>query len=119
MGFFKNVLSEENEFERIDYGFPTNKEALNEAMELWANDDDMERTITISGYDMAVPPLRDEDIEKLNELIDSCDKLYEFNGELYNIVTEEAFSYLEGDYSLETVCDNIQNRCNIYLMEKK
>ena len=52
------------------------------------------------------------------ELIESLDRVYRFDPELYQIVFEEASAFFKGEANLSDVLPKIQNRAQIYISEQ-
>jgi ABC-type glycerol-3-phosphate transport system substrate-binding protein len=71
-----------------------------------------------SGGSYSVPLSTEEDFDALESLINSSVYPDVFEGELLDIIEEEAEPYLLGQKSIDEVLDIIKNRAGIYIAEK-
>lgn len=63
------------------------------------------------------PALKQEDIDKMNEVIASANGIMSYNESVLEIITEEAASYFSGSKSAEDAASLIQTRVQLYLDE--
>jgi ABC-type glycerol-3-phosphate transport system substrate-binding protein len=71
-----------------------------------------------SGENYSVPLTTEEDFVAFEALIDSCVYPPEFEGELLDIIYEEASPYFLGQKSIDEVLELIKNRAGTYIAEK-
>jgi hypothetical protein len=71
-----------------------------------------------SGESYSVPLATEDDYRAFEELIASCVYPAEFEGELFEIITEDAAPYFAGQKSIDEVLDIIRNRAGVYIAEK-
>ncbi|MDE7405076.1 MAG: hypothetical protein K2M81_08220, partial [Lachnospiraceae bacterium] len=61
--------------------------------------------------------LNTEQAQRLMQLIESAQINDAYDHQLYNIIMEEAYSYFDGDKTLEEATEIIQNKASIYVSE--
>lgn len=64
-----------------------------------------------------LPALKQEDVDKVNEVIASANGIMSYNSSVLEIITEEAGSYFSGSKSPEDAAALIQTRVQLYLDE--
>lgn len=67
---------------------------------------------------VVITALSYEDVERLKKMVYETRQVYFNNTEIINIVNEEANAYFSGDRDLETVCELIRNRIELYRKEE-
>lgn len=72
-----------------------------------------------TGGDEAVYCLSEEQAAKLTELIESTTKVANYDSDIYDIVSEQAQAYFEGQKSAEEVARLIQSKANIVVNEQR
>ena len=70
------------------------------------------------GYNTKLTAPSHEAYDTVMELICSLDRAYSYDRNIYQIVSEEARAYFDGEKSLSDVTEVIQQRCAIYLSEQ-
>ncbi len=109
------------EFYLDDYdapAFPVNKAAL---LRKFAQEqaEDGETVLSDStGFEVRMTAPSDEECDTVLALIESLDRVYRFDPELYQIVFEEASAFFKGEANLSDVLPKIQNRAQIYISEQ-
>ena len=53
------------------------------------------------------------------EAVESCDKVYDYNSAIIDIVSEEAEAYFSGRKTAEDVAKLVQSKVNIYVNEQR
>lgn len=76
-------------------------------------------TYYIGGEEIPITPMTQEEVDTVFRFIESVDRLYSGNQELFDIVAEEAAPYFEGQKRAEEVADIIENRVQIYVNENR
>ena len=61
----------------------------------------------------------EEEIARLTDIINSCDRADRYDKQIWSIVEEEAAAYFEGQKSLEDVAEIIQSRVKLYVDENR
>ena len=60
-----------------------------------------------------------EQADKLMELIESTDKVANYDSSIYDIVTEQAAAFFAGQKSAEEVAKLVQSKANIFVNEQR
>ena len=60
-----------------------------------------------------------EQADKLMELIESTDKVANYDSAIYDIVTEQAAGFFAGQKSAEEVAKLVQSKANIFVNEQR
>lgn len=60
-----------------------------------------------------------EQVDAVTELINSCDRAYSYDEQLWKIISEEASPFFEGQKSAQEAADIIQSRVQIYVNENR
>lgn len=128
----KGITKEEQEkiVNGGSYGFPIMKSALEKQFEEDRKEEYYEtpdggkerRAKTTWGYDdftVEIYAATEDEINAVRELIERTDKLYEYDEQMYNIITEETQGYFEGQKTAKEVADIIQSRIQIYVNENR
>lgn len=105
-------------------GFPVYKEQLERTYEFVSmktyeadNNELYKFQIPYGNEMLEVPAASDEEIEQLRSLIQNAEKADIRYPEIYDILSEEAFFYFNGQRSAEEVAGLMQNRVQLYLDE--
>lgn len=69
--------------------------------------------------DVEIPlhPLREEDTEQIQKLLESLSCVVQTDDNIINIITEEVEAFFEGGKSAEEVAEIIQSRVQLYISE--
>ena len=70
-------------------------------------------------YDRNIYHLTDEQAAKLLNLINSTTRLYSYDDEIMDIISDEAQAFFAGQKTSQQVADNIQSRVRLYVGERK
>ena len=126
--FIRTVLDADYQKNNV-YEFPTNKEAfdakLEEAMtpeyytdprrgaggtvqRRWGWDDIM----------VEIFALKQEEADQVLELINATNRVYSYDQEIYDIITDDAAAFFEGQKSADETAKLIQNRVSLYVNEQ-
>lgn len=70
-----------------------------------------------SGVGAEIGEPKQEDIDRMNDIIASANGIMSYNGSVLEIITEEAASYFSGSKSAEDAASLIQTRVQLYLDE--
>lgn len=124
--FIRTFLLEDYQ-NNIEYDFPVLKSAfqkqVEESMKPLTYTDANGEEVTYDntwGYNditITIPVATQEVIDNLTALIDSADRIVNYDTELFNIISEESKAYFEGGKTAEAVAEVIQSRVNIYINE--
>lgn len=109
------------EFYLDDYdapAFPVNKAALLRKFAQEQAEDGETVLSDFTGFEVRMTAPSDEECDTVLELIESLDRVYRFDPELYQIVFEEASAFFKGEANLSDVLPKIQNRAQIYISEQ-
>lgn len=128
--FVRTFLAPEYQTQDYMWGFPVLKSALDEtfkkAMEpeyyTDENGNQVKTTKSSWGYDdfnFDVYEATQEQVDAIQNLIDNADSVYEYNTEMYNIISEESAAYFAGQKTAKDVADVIQSRVQIYVNENR
>lgn len=98
--------------------FPINKVALERKMQTEQETEGETIISYSSGYETKLTAPSQEECDTVIELICSLDRGYSYDRNIYQIVSEEAQAYFDGEKSLSAVTEVIQQRCAIYLSEQ-
>lgn len=107
--FVKSLLGEEFQEKHIRFNFPLRQNSLQKQFEKL-----MARSAENEPADEAI---RQEDCDALYEVIYSANNSSIFDANIWNIVSEEAETYFDGEKTLDQVVQIIQNRAKIYIQE--
>ena len=126
--FLRIMLSEEWQYENIQWGMPTNRavfdEMVEEAMKPRTYIDEHGNEIEISGgmswngYYMEERPMTREEADQLLALIDSVSSVVIQNDALMTIINEGAEDFFNGRNSAQDAARIIQSRATIYIAEQ-
>lgn len=117
------------EYQKDTYGFPTNmeryeelkKEAMQKPYYLDENDNKVEYddTYYVNDIEVIIPPMTEEEIQKVEDFIFSIDQTVVYDENLLNIIMEEAEGFFSGQKSAQEVAGIIQSRVKIYVNENR
>ena len=107
--FVKSLLGEEFQEKHIRFNFPLRQDSLQKQLEK-----SMIRSVENEPADEAI---RQEDCDALYEAIYSANNSRVFDANIWDIVSEEAEAYFDGDKTLDQVVQIIQNRVKTYIQE--
>lgn len=71
-----------------------------------------------TGFEVRMTAPSDAECDAVLVLVESLDRVYRFDPEIYQIVFEEASTFFQGERSLSDVLPKIQNRTQIYISER-
>ncbi len=74
-------------------------------------------TYTIGDTEIVVDPMTDEEVQTVIDYLNNLSSIGNYSESVYNIVTEEAAAYFEGQKTAQEVADIIQSRVQIYVNE--
>jgi hypothetical protein len=78
-----------------------------------------DETNYINGEEVIMPPLTQEQVDKVVAFIESVDAVMTYDDELMNIMNEETAPFFEGQKTAAEVADIIQSRAQIYVNENR
>lgn len=107
--FVKSLLGEEFQEKHIRFNFPLREDSLQILFER-----SMARS---TEYGTTEKSIGQEECDALYEVICSANCSRVFDANIWNIVSEEAEAYFNGQKTLEQVVQIIQNRVEIYIQE--
>ena len=111
----------------ITYDFPIRKDKYDKLAEdskereSWTDDDGVvhyeDEYYWIGDTELVIPPMTQEDVDFMKRFIESLSLVMTPNEDVYNIITEEAKAYFEGQKTAGEVAEIIQSRVSIYVNE--
>ncbi len=125
--FLRFYLTDEYQ-KNIPWGYPVNKECFKEkAQEAMERPYYMEGDkkihyddeIMINGENVVLPPMTQEQIDKVVSFIESVERPYYQNQEVIKIIDEETSSLFSGQKSSKEVAEIIQSRVQLYVDENR
>jgi ABC-type glycerol-3-phosphate transport system substrate-binding protein len=128
--FVRTFLTPEYQASGNLWSFPVLKTALEdkfkEAMEPEYYEDETGKQVhtmkTSWGYDDAnfdIYEATQEQVDAVKNLIQNADSVYEYNDEMYSIISEEAAAFFAGQKTAQDVANIIQSRVQIYVNENR
>jgi ABC-type glycerol-3-phosphate transport system substrate-binding protein len=119
--FIHYLFSEENQFVNVKDGFPTNTKAFDS----WMSEEEKNKSVLyISNtddegisHDIQSENLTLEQTNVISSMIKQLTTPLNNNAYVMDMITEEALPYFTGEKDLDTVCQNIVNKVNLYLSE--
>lgn len=119
--FISNLLTDEEQYNFKECGFPVNRNVLSRLYNEWGGIEktDDELTIEIGGKDKAIPYLTKKEIEELEKILESSCQLYEDSPEMDAIMKEESERFFNGEQNIDDTGKYIEKRINTYLEETK
>ena len=98
--------------------FPVNRTALlRKFAQEWAEEGETVLSDG-TGFEVRMAAPSDEECDAVLTLMESLDRVYRFDPELYQIVFEEASAFFQGEANMSDVLPRIQNRAQIYISEQ-
>lgn len=126
--FMRQYLLEDYQ-SQISYGWPLSLSRVEtlkqEAMQrpYWLDENgekvEYDDTYWINEQDIVIPPMNQEEVDTVMELLTSVTQLSTYDENLNNIVYEEAEAYFSGQKSAQEVASIIQSRASIYVSENR
>lgn len=129
--FIRSMLTEDYQKENIQWNFPTNQAAfdamLEKAMtpEYETDPETGERkevpknTWGFDGMEVEIYALKQEEADQIVGAINSVNQLYTYDQSIYNIISDEAAAYFNGQRSARDCANYIQSRVNLYVNEQR
>jgi ABC-type glycerol-3-phosphate transport system substrate-binding protein len=130
--FIRTLLTKEYQEEFTWGDFPTNKEAFDAKLEdamtpVYSEDpttgEKTEQPKTTWGWDrdltVDIYALTQEEADQILDLINSTNKVYSYDQQMFDIIKESAAAFFAGQQSAEEVAQIIQSRCSLYVNEQK
>jgi ABC-type glycerol-3-phosphate transport system substrate-binding protein len=117
--FIQYLFSEENQLVHVGDGFPVNTTAFDS----WIDEnDDVSMYISVPDekgniIGIQTENLTPEQTQGISTTIKQLTKPVNNNAYLIDMIVEEALPYFTGEKDLDTVCQNIMNKVNLYLSE--
>ncbi len=78
-----------------------------------------EETYWMNEEQIPLPPLNQEQVDEIVEVISSVTKKQYYNEDVQNIITEEAAAFFSGQKSAQEVANVIQSRVQLYVNENR
>ncbi len=126
--FVRSFLLQDYQDE-ISWSFPLRRDSLDKqaakAMERpYYIDDTGQRveyddTWWLNGQEIIIPPMSEEETEKMIDFLSGCDRRVYMNSTVTDIINEEAAAFFENQKSAEDVARVIQSRVQIYVHENR
>lgn len=130
--FVRYLFTEEYQTEDYyGWSFPTNQKAFDQmvaqAMEKQMGTDENGNEVEIShgswwiddGIEVEMYAATQEDVDQIVELINNASGASAFDQDIYNIISEEAQAFFEGQKTAQDVAAIIQSRASIYVNEQR
>ena len=73
----------------------------------------------LNGQEIIIPPMSEEETEKMIDFLSGCDRRVYMNSTVTDIINEEAAAFFENQKSAEDVARVIQSRVQIYVHENR
>jgi hypothetical protein len=126
--FIKYVLGEEYQSSK-KYEWPVRKSAFAKLKEAAQKPDTyldengkeqvVEETVTLNGKEVKIGKVTDEEVAKVDELLNSVSQVMRYDTKVEEIITEESGAYFADQKSADEVARLIQNRVQTYLSESQ
>ena len=78
-----------------------------------------EETVYINGESVPLPPMSQEQVDKIVAFVESVDKVSYYNEDIQNIIDEEVAPFFADQKTAEDVASIIQNRVELYVNENR
>ncbi len=128
--FIKSFLTPEHYEDGRVWGFPTLISAYDKVNEEYMtpeyyedeNGEQVEQSKGGWGWDdfhIDLYAAKQEEVDAVTELINSCDRSYSYDMQLMDIINEEAAPFFEGQKTVQDVADIIQSRVKMYVSENR
>ena len=121
--FVRYYLTDEYQ-DTIQWEMPVNRDAFlklaNQATErpYYMNGDEKveyDETIYINGEEIILPPMSQEQVDRIVSFIESVDKVSYYNEQIQNIIDEDAAPFFDGQKTAADAASVIQNRAQVYV----
>ncbi len=113
----------------LNWGFPVRRDSLAKSaakakerpyyLDETGQKVEYDNTWWLNGQEVVIPPLSDEEEEKVTDFLSHCDRRCYSNSTVDNIIREEAEAFFQGQKSAEDVAAIIQSRAQIYVHENR
>jgi len=118
--FIRTFLSEDWLDEYSWRGLPINKHSFDKMMQKEMTADEYgTRSIGWNGFSIDLEPLTQADVDKVMAVIDSISGSVGQDEALWNIISESAITFFNGQSSAQDAAKVIQNRASIYISEQR
>jgi len=118
-GFIRTFLSEEWLDEFSWRGLPINKHSFDKMLQKEMTADEYgTRSIGWNGFMIELEPLAQADVDQIMAVIDSISGSVGQDDALWNIISEGAINYFNGQSSAQDAARIIQNRASTYIAEQ-
>lgn len=74
---------------------------------------------TSDGFSTDIYAATREDIDAVTDIINSCNRVYNLDPQLYNIISEETAPFFEGQKGVKEAAEIIQSRVQMYVSENR
>lgn len=126
--FMRSLLTEQYYEKESVMGFPTLVSAYNRINEEYMTpdytlDENGNRIEASKGsysegnFSVKFRTSTEEEAEWITDVIEHCDRVYLYDSQIINIISEEAAAFFEGQKSAEETAEIIQNRVKVYVNE--
>lgn len=125
--FLRYYLTEEYQKENNYYDFSVRKDCFEEMAKealqrpYWedeeGNREEYDETFYMNGEEIVLPPLTQEQVDKIVNFIYSVDKPVYYNEDVTNIINEEMEAFYSGQKTARDVAGIIQNRVQLFVDE--
>jgi len=117
--FLRTFLNEDWQSNNIWYGLPLNKSVFDKKLKDAMNEDEYgRRSVGWNNFFIELEPLTREDADQIMALINSVSGSIGQDDALWNIVSESANDFFNGQTSASDAARVIQNRASIYVSEQ-
>lgn len=129
--FIDSLLSEEFQWYLASaFGFPIRKSVLEQKIESEIKPsykvdengikiEEKQESRAFGADKIDIYSARKEDVQAVLAIIDSADKIRDWNGQIDGIIYEEAKAFFDGDKTIEEAADIVERRVGIYISEMK
>lgn len=126
--FVRYYLTDEYQ-DNIQWQLPVNKEAFEKIaqeatqkpyyLDENGNKVEYEETVYLNGESVPLPPMSQEQVDRIVEFVESVDKVSYYNEDIQNIIDEEAASFFADHKTAADVASIIQKRVELYVSENQ
>lgn len=120
--FIRQFLLPEYQKENIRWNLPINKEAFEARVAESMKEDESSSSPNIWMYDdieIEIKPLSEEEAQQVRDIIYGVCSLSSYDEALFNIISEEAAYYFDGQKSARDIAATIQSRAQLYIDENR
>jgi ABC-type glycerol-3-phosphate transport system substrate-binding protein len=130
--FIRTVLSKEYQENSVWGEFPTNREVFDKKLKETMTPEYIEDPVTGEqveqpkgswGWDrdltVDIYAMTQEEADQVMELINTTNRIYAYDQEIFEIISEDTAAYFSGQKSAEEIAKLIQNRVSLYVNEQK